>query len=101
MTVVATGLDRKVGRALVFIDAAIAHLRSFAFSNSDPRIESAIAWLEDAKSELQHILDDAVKNVIVFIDLETAKNVTRKARAKNAVEVLVDKCINEYISGDG
>jgi hypothetical protein len=93
-------LDRRVRRALTFIDTAVAHLRSFAFANPDPSIESALQWLEDAKNELQSILDGAVKNTVILIDNNVALRVTRKAGVKNAIEILVGKCINEYLSSE-
>jgi hypothetical protein len=93
-------LDRRIGKAVTFIDVAIAHLKSYLFAKPDPSIESAITWLEDAKSELQYVLDDTAKNVVIFVDLEVAKNIARKARVENAIEVLVDKCIDEYMSSE-
>jgi hypothetical protein len=93
-------LEERVRSVLLNIDVAIAHLKSIAFANNDPSIASAIAWLNDAKSELQTLLDYAIKNTVVFIDSATVSEITKKTRvrAKDAVEVLIRKCIDEHVS---
>jgi hypothetical protein len=98
-------LDRRIKKALLFIDTAVAHLKSVALNNpsSSVGIEAALAWLDDAKKELNTILDEALKNTIVFIDVNDATKIARRARTtvKDAVEVLVRKCIDEYMSERG
>jgi hypothetical protein len=92
-------LERRIKGALLSIDIAITHLKSITFANNDPSIESAIAWLVDAKNELQPLLDDISKNIIVSVEKETATRVAKRARVavEDAVEALITMCINEHI----
>jgi hypothetical protein len=103
-------LERRIRGALLNIDVAIAHLKSVAFalaSANNPSlsssVESAITWLVDAKNELQPLLDDVHKNVLVSIDTSVAIEVARKTRitVEDAVETLISKCIENYLSDRG
>jgi len=102
VNVVNEEFERRVKGAITFIDVAIAHLKS-ALTSGATNVESALAWLLDARSELQAVLDVATRNVVVLVDSATVARLARKARVrqKEAVEVLVAKCIEEYMSGHG
>jgi hypothetical protein len=93
-------LEKRVGRALMFIDIAVAHLKSAAFNSpASVNVEMAMRWLEDARSELQIALDGLAKNIVVYIDKTVALKVARKARvaAEDAAETLVAKCVDDYL----
>ncbi len=94
-------LDRRVRRALLFIDVAVSRLKSA--SAGDPGVEVALSWLRDARSELQSLLDGTLRDVVVLIDAGVAAEVGRRAgvRAEDAVEALIYRCIEEYLSGRG
>ena len=103
VNVVNEEFERRVKGAITFIDVAIAHLKSALTSGATSSIESALAWLLDARSELQPILDVVAKNVVILVDFATVTELAKKARVRReeAIEALVGKCIEEYVSGHG
>ncbi len=93
-------LDVRIRKTMTFIDTAIAHLKSYFFAHPDPSIESAMTWLLDAKNELQSLLDDTLRSVVILIDANAATAIAKRARVrtKDAIEVLVGKCVDEYLT---
>jgi hypothetical protein len=95
--------EGRVKRAATFIVVAIAHLKSALAGNATDSVEMALAWLLDAKSELQPILDVMARNAVILVDSATVTELAKKARVRReeAIEALVGKCIEEHVSGHG